>query len=700
MKSRKLLSVALLLCLATSEASGQAASGRDDKSNVEEERIPPTEIYITGALSPIGLDRLGKPVSILTHEELQERSEPTVGELLSSEPGVSGTYFGPAASRPVIRGQSKQRVRVLENGLESGDVSDVSDDHAVAVDPLTLQRIDVLRGPSTLLYGSSAIGGVVNMIDESIAESRIGKPITGEIDVRKGDSADEESTGGASLNGEVGGLNWHLSGFYRESDDIEIPGSAESRRMREMEELEEHEEEEARGTLENSDARSRGFKIGASHVWNRGFLGVAVRGLDSQYGIPAEHHHHHEESGEEPEEEHGSEGLPRIDLSQIRLEGRGEVQLAGDFFKAVRFGTSYSTYEHKELEGAETATKFDKDSFEGRVELTHHHEDGFQGGWGTQLRYDDFSAAGEEAFLPPSKTFAPALFAVEDYRMNESLVWQLGGRYEFTTIDAEQFSSENFNVISASTGPVMNFGNDGMYTAGLTLSYSERAPTSTELFAGGAHVATQTFEVGDQGLSKEQSTGVELVLKKNTGRFTGQASLFWQHYFDYINLVPSGDEEEGLPVYRYGLDRARFWGFESEADVQLFSDSPHGPHLYGQVDYVRGENLSDDDSLPRITPLRSKVGLKYKFENASAYVEGMFVAKQDRTADFELPTDSYALLNAGVAYQLPLGETNTFEVYARATNLTDEEARVHTSFLKDVAPLRGRAFFAGVRFAF
>jgi iron complex outermembrane receptor protein len=704
--------IALLFCLNIGELNADSRPEVEKSSNEEN---PPTEMYITGALTPIGLDRLGKPVSIITHEELQERSESTLGELLSSEPGVSGTYFGPGASRPVIRGQSKQRVRVLENGLESGDVSDISEDHAVAVDPLSVERIDILRGPSTLLYGSSAIGGVVNMIDKSIAQEAVGRPIAGEVDLRKGDSADEESSGAASFKGEIGSLNWHFSSFYRETDDIEIPGFAESSKLREMEEVEEHEheeveheqeqheEEEARGKLENSDTLSKGFKIGGSHVWNQGFFGIGIKTFDSKYGVPGGHAHHeealHEEEDEEEEHLEG-EALPRIDLNQFRLESRGEVRMNDDFFRAVRFGAIYSNYEHKELEGDETATKFDKDSFEGRVELTHAHEDGLEGGWGTQFRYDDFKAEGEEAFLPPSKTIAPALFAIEDYRISDNLVWQLGGRYEYVNVDADAISSKNFNMFSASTGPVMNLDSEGVYTAGLSLSYSERAPTSTELFADGAHIATQSFEIGDSDLNKEQSFGTEFVLRKNTGRLTGTTSLFWQQYSDYINLVPSGEEEEDLLVYLYEMDRARFWGFEAEGDYQLFSDNPHGFHLYGQIDYVRGDNLSNDDPLPRITPLRGKIGVKYKHENASAYVEGVFVDEQDETADFELPTDSYSLLNTGVAYQLPLDDRNTYELYARATNLTDEEARVHTSFLKDVAPLRGRAFFAGVRLVF
>ena len=239
----------------------------------------PTEIHITGALTPLGLERIGKPVSIITHKEMQERSEPTIGELLSSEPGVSSSYFGPGASRPIIRGQSKQRVRVIENGLENGDLSSLSDDHAVSVDPLSTERVDILRGPSTLLYGSSAIGGVVNMIDKSINDEYIGKPLTGEIDLRKGNPADDEETGAISLNGQAGTFNWHFSSYYRETEDIEIPGFAESKQLRDMVSMEEsaHEHDgdnkdaEQKGKLENSDTSSKGLKIGTTYLFDKGY---------------------------------------------------------------------------------------------------------------------------------------------------------------------------------------------------------------------------------------------------------------------------------------------------------------------------------------------------------------------------------------------------------------------------------------------
>lgn len=665
----------MTLCIAIAPLSGFGQS--TDSTDL-------TELRVTGALSELGLERIGKPVSIITHDQLQERSEPTIGELLSSQPGVSSSYFGPGASRPVIRGQSRQRVRILENGLDTGDVSDLSDDHAVSSDPIALQRIDILRGPSTLLYGSNAIGGVVNMIDQSIAEEPLEKDFAGELDLRKGNNADDESTGAVSMNAKSGPINWHFSSFYRETDDIKIPGFAESSRLREFNAADPV-TAGTKGTLENTDSLSKGLKLGASHAWNDGFFGVAVRSTRSNYGIPP--------VGDE---------LPRIDLKQDRYESRGEVRLNDNFFQAIRFGFSYSDYDHKEIEDGAVGTKFQKDSYEGRVELTHKHGDGLQGGWGLQVRGEDFKAIGDEAFLPASKTKSAALFGVEDYRLSEQVVWQLGGRVERSNVEPSGNIEKSFNLVSATTGPVANLDQNGEYTSGLTFSYNERAPTSTELFANGAHIATQSYEIGSSDLRKERSVGSEFVIKKNRGQITASAGAFWQHYFDYINLSPTGEEIDSFSAYNYNESRARLWGFESEMDIQIARDNPLGMHLYGQLDFVNGRDLSANDYLPRITPLRGKLGAKYLFENASIYLESLFVGTQNRTAPSELSTDGYQLLNAGAAYQINPKSSSPvkWEIYGRGTNLTNEEARVHSSFLKDVAPLRGRAFLAGLKVSF
>ncbi len=678
----------------------------------EDQESKPVDLFISGSLSPEGMVNLGKPIQVISKKELERSFEPTIGETLSSVPGVSSSYFGPSASRPIIRGQSNSRVRVLQNGLDTGDVSATSDDHSVISDPLTTERIDILRGPSTLLYGSQAIGGVVNSVDDSIAEAPIGREFTGSVLGQLGDSASDERTGAAVLKGQSGAINWHLSGFARETDNIEIPGFAESEKLREQEseEGEEHEEEQVRDTLPSSDSLTRSFKLGSSYVSSRGFWGVAVRRYDSEYGVPG--HMHTEEHGDEHDDEHEEEGDhedehehedelegshgARIDMEQTRVETRGEYKLKGDFFKSIKFGGTYADYEHKELEGDHVGTIFERDVFEARTFLSHSHDDVYEGGFGMQLQYQDQNISGEEAFLPSSTDIAPALFVLEDYALSDDMSVEVGGRYEYSHIDPIDISSKHFDLFSFSSGLLWH-SPEKWYGAAFNLSYSERSPNSAELFADGVHVATQTYELGDEDIQKERSVGAELVLSKDKGSLRGSVSTFWQRYFDYINLAPTGDELEGASVYFYENTGAEFWGFEVESELDLFATGEQQFVLYTSADFVSGRNTTADTYLPRVTPLRGKLGLRHNYRSVSSYVETQLVNKQDKTAPFELPTDSYALINAGLNAEVFQRGYEKIELFVKGTNLGDEEARVHTSFLKDLAPLRGRAFFAGFR---
>ncbi len=682
------------------------------------EATPPTTILITGSLSPQGMARIGKPLSSVSGKKLSQATEASIGDTLSRLPGVSSSSFGPGASRPILRGLGKERVRVIENGLENGDASASSDDHAVTLDPLTTERIEILRGPSTLMYGSQAIGGVVNVIDESIQEERVGKAFTGKATFTGGDEASDELSGGAVLQGEAGPINWYASGFVKDTNDIRIPGSAESSLLHEQEEEHEHhedeeeheeeehhedEEENQTGRLENSDTESYGFKTGLSHVFENGFFGLAVRHNGSEYGIPGGHAHHHEEEEHEHEEEgdheHEEGETPvRIDMEQTRVETRGAVHLHEGFLDTARFGFSYSDYEHKELEGSEVGTTYKRDSLETRVLLTHHHTDMLEGGVGFQLNYDDFSVKGDEAFVPSNETLLPALFVIEDFAINNDWVWQLGGRYEHANINPEFMSSKSFDAISASTGLIWKPG-ESPYSAAANLSYSERAPNAAELFAEGAHIASQIYERGDSSLDTESSVSGEIIFRKHKGSVRGSFTGFIQEFDNYINLQPQGVEIEEFPLFAYQGINARFWGFESELKVDLPSVAQHNFTLTSGIDYVRAQDTDTDRSLPRITPVRTSVGLEHSYNEFASYIEAQFVEPQTDVAEFELVTSGYVLLRAGASYTLPLDEYEV-DFFIKGTNLFNEEARVHTSFLKDQAPLRGRAFYTGFTFFF
>lgn len=674
----------------------------------------PTITVSANPLAPSLLE-YGKPISIMEEDELERRMEPTLGETLRLEPGVRSSFFGQGSSRPVIRGFGGDRVRVLKNGVTTGDISDISEDHVVAADPMQAQQIEILRGPETLLYGSSAIGGAVNVTDDSIPETSLGKPFEGKLLGQFGNSADNEKTLGAKLRGESGSINWHLSGFTRRTDDYEIPGFAESSRLREMEASEHHEDEdedhhegaedeEREGKLENSDTESWGATAGTSYVWDKGFWGISVSGFGSDYGVPG--HIHVEEGHDHDMEDHSMEAEEdgenvRVEAEQLRVDMRGRVDDVSDAIESIKFRMGVTDYEHDEIEGGAVATSYERDAIEARLEFLHAPVASFRGVAGIQLHYDDFSALGEEAFLTPVKTFSPAFFFFEQTELSDSLDFRFGGRVESVRLDPVGEESKSYTPFSLSAGPLWNITPSGEYTLGLTVAYTERAPNAVELFSEGQHLARQIFEVGNSDLDKEASWGIDIALQKNDGLVTGAFTPFYQQFTNYINLAGTGAEDEGLPVYTYEQIDAYFWGFELESALhldQLFSMGAHRSSLEYQVDYVRARNEDVSGNLPRIPPLRNILRARYQYdERLDAYLEGVFVERQNEVAEFEIPTDRYTLLNAEVSTAIPSLQEKNGRVFLRGTNLTDEEARIHSSFLKDLAPLRGRSFLVGFR---
>lgn len=657
----------------------------------------------------------GKPISVLSEEEIENRSASTLGEALRLEPGVRSSFFGQGASRPVLRGFGGDRVRVLKNGVTTGDVSDVSEDHVVVADPLQAQHIEVLRGPETLLYGSGAIGGAVNVEDGSIPETAASQSVEGRLLGQLGNSADDEKTIGLKLRGGEGALQWTASGFHRETADYAIPGVAESKRQRELEEME-HSESESHneseeedldlGRVSNSDTQSYGASIGGSYLWDEGFWGVAISGFSSDYGVPGHAHGHEEESHFDEEESHGllhedEDEDVRIEAQQVRVDMRGRVEDLSDSISALKFRLGLTDYEHDEIEGSSVSTSYERNAVEARVELLHSLSRDIEGAFGFQLVHDDFSALGEEAFLVPVKTLTPALFAFENFQVGPDFQIRAGGRVEIVDLDPQGGASKSFVPFSASVGPFWNLTQDHSYSLGITLSYAQRAPNAVELFSDGQHLARQIFEIGSAELGKETSWGVDLAFQKDDGFLTGAFTPFYQNFGNYINLAGTGMEINDLPVYQYEEIEAYFWGFELESALhvdRLIDMGSHALTFEHQLDVVRARDSKNSQHLPRIPPLRNIARSRYSFADVfQASAEAVFVQQQDRIAPLELGTDSYALLNAEVSYTLPVED---IKLFARGSNLTNDEARVHSSFLKDLAPLRGRAFVFGMRATF
>jgi iron complex outermembrane receptor protein len=636
------------------------------------------EILVTASPDARSQNEIAQPTSVLSGEELMLEMQPTLGETLNQQPGVTSTFFGPGASRPVIRGLGGDRIRVLEGGLGTGDASTTSPDHAVSVDPLAAEQIEVLRGPATLLYGSSAVGGVVNVIDNRVPDHMPGEPISGTVELRGGTVSDERG-GGASFDGALGRrFAWHADFVKRETEDYEIPGFAE-------------------GTAENSATDTEAGAVGLSWIGNDAFLGLAVRQHESLYGIPGGHAHEHHE-GEEEEEE--GERI-RVDLEQQRWDLRGGLTRPFGIFRGANLRFGKTDYEHRELEGEETGTIFLNDSWEGRLELLQRSFGPVSGSIGLQAQSRDFEAIGEEAFVPPTQTDSLAVFTFQEI-VRGPWRFQLGGRYETQDVTADAVDlavdSRSFDGLSGSAGLVWQPEGDG-YSVGLSLARSTKLPNAEELFSNGPHLATNAFEIGDPDLEEETSLGLDLTFRKTSGPLTGEINLFVNRFDDFIFESFTDEEEDGLTVFRYVQQDAEFRGAELSGVYELFHDEPYHVDVEFGTDFVRAELRDTGDPLPRIPSQRYHLGFHYRGEKIQGRIEGQRVEEQDRVAAFERPTDGYTLLNASVGYRF-FTSTMVYDVLLRGTNLTDEEARNHVSFLKDLVPLPGRDLSLALRLTF
>lgn len=637
------------------------------------------EIVVSASPETRVASEVYQPVNVLGDEEIAQRVQPTLGETLKQEPGVDATYFGPGSSRPVIRGLGADRIRILEEGVGTGDASNISPDHAVSVDPASADQIEIVRGPATLLYGSNAVGGVVNVIDQRIPSRVPTQAVTGNGDLRLGTVAGER-TGSINLLGGRGHFAWHAGFLRRETDDYEIPGPAD-----------EHDEDVGATTLENSALSTGSASLGGSWVGDRGFLGVAVSTFQTEYGVPG-HHHGEEEEEEEEEEEPGV----RIDMDQRRVDLKGALSFDSGFFRDARVRAGRSSYEHVELEGAEIGTRFSSESIEGRVEATHRDIGRLRGSFGIQLLAGDFEAMGEEAYIPPNETSAQAAFAFHELTVGAVDI-QFGGRYEHQHVSTTaDLPDRSFEGLSGSAGAIISPA-DG-YTIALSVARAVRLPTATELYANGPHAATRQFEIGNPALDEETSLGVDVSLRKTAGRVSGQINLFNNEFAGYIFEAPSDESIEGFRVFRFMQADAHFRGFEIESHIELWHREQRHIELEAGVDYVRA-TLSGGGNLPRITPMRFRGGVRYEGGAFSGLIEAQHYASQEDVAQFEEPTDGYTLVNGLIGYRFFVRNT-IHDLMLRATNLTDELARSHISALKEVAPLPGRDVSLSYRLTF
>ncbi len=630
----------------TAESDGETDTTADANTPTAEDQDHHDhndDIVVTGVRRKAG-DALGG-LSVLDSEELAKELRPSLGETLARQPGVSASSFGPAASRPILRGLSGDRIRVLTDGIGSFDVSASSPDHAVAINPLTAERIEVLRGPSALIYGSSAIGGVVNVIDRRIprSEPEDGYDINGLLEYG---SAAEERNANLSVDGEVAPhFVIHADGNWSKSDELRTGGHLLTKELREEAAAspfpEIQELADLKGDLLNTAAKSWELAGGLAYVDGPLNVGVSVTRHDALYGVPIRF-------SLDPDIEAEA---PTIDVKQTRYDARAEIPISG-FFSQVRLRGGYAKYRHDEIEDTgEVASTFRTSGGEGRAEFVQTEQGGWGGTSGVQYFKRKVGIDGEEKFLPDAEQSQAGLFTMQSL-VRGPLRFEGGARVEFSKLDADADAdlgtpelSRDFTTVSGSLGAAYDLS--PAWRAGLTLSRSARAPSIDELFANGPHAGTQAFEVGDPDLDPEKSLGIEASIRQHKGPVTVTATAYYNRFSNFIFQAQTGRSEDDLPVYQSRQGKAKYYGFEVETNAEL--GNALGIHWDGDLlaDYVHA-NVEDFGPAPQIPPLRMLGGISANGGPVEGRLEVEHAFRQNRNAPLETETDGYTLVNASL----------------------------------------------------
>jgi len=650
---------------------------------------PTATVVVTG--NPLGRDTLVQPSSVLSGDGLVVRRASTLGETLDGLPGVSSTWFGPNSNRPVIRGLDGDRVRLLDNGGASIDASSLSFDHAVPIDPLVVERIEVLRGPAALLYGGSATGGVVNTIDNRIPRAPQ-QGLGGRAEVRFGGAASERS-GAAVIEGGSGGLVWHADVFGRRTDDLTVPRYTP---------VADGETLEPTTRVRNSASEAQGAAVGAGWADDRGHAGLSVDTYSNDYGVTVE-----------------PDVLIRMKRDRVAISA--ERRQLGGFFDSVTLQASHTNYEHEEVEGSgEVGTTFDSTGTDLRIEARHAPIAGLTGVIGLQAERSDFSALGAEAFVPVTKTRSTALFVLEEMKLG-GVTLSAGLRGEKVNVDSEgdtpnaeepKFGAareKRFSPTSASLGLLMPLAGSG-WSFSASWGHTERAPAYYELFANGVHVATAAYERGDSNLGIERSQNGELGASWQQGAHSFKASVFRTHFSSFISLDATGasitlpgeggEADTSVPEYAFRAVRARLQGAELEARTRL-AGMPWQIDLTGGADFVRGDNRDSGEPLPRLAPMRLRAGLEAGQASWRAGLDVRHAAEQDRVPSTDTTTPGNTRLNLWWTWAMG-NETVQALWFVRLDNVTNELAYSASSIatLRALAPLPGRALTGGVRVRF
>tara|TARA_R110001592_G_scaffold87680_2_gene258911 strand:+ start:2017 stop:4056 length:2040 start_codon:yes stop_codon:yes gene_type:complete len=679
MRARLYRSTHLSLFALTALASGMSLANTPEAKPLLE---------ITISASPLGrtADELVQPIAVLSGEDLASKKRASIGETLANEPGISTGDFGAGASRPVIRGQSGPRVDVLANGISAMDVSALSPDHAVTINPLIARQIEIIKGPASLLYGSSASGGVVNVTDSRLA-TEVTEGFSGSLEASQGSNA-RNALGAADINYGQGNHQWHIDGTRSRSENYAIPGNAAVDGS-----------SPSQGRLANSANDLDNGALGYSYISDAGnAFGFSASQYDQRYGLPVE-----------------DEAF--IVMRQRRYDAQALLRDPISALESLRFKISDSRYGHTEFEDAATAgTRFTNNETQARIEAVHQPIAGFRGVVGVQLGQREFAAIGDEAYVPATKSQQAGLFVLEERRFGRNKI-ELGARVESVRMDPEGAVARDFTPVSASLGNLYDISENSHLR--ITLTHAERAPAIEELYAQGPHAATGTFEVGGAQLRLEQSQDLEIGFDHHQGRFGFEASVFHKQARNYIYASevddglgnPTRVEDDGTVnaageflLINYRQNRARFSGYELAANYALLNetDGPVQLSIRGFTDAVRGtiETSTGDAPAPRLTPARYGLSLHGHFKATSANISYVQAMDQDRPGRLDTQTAGYGLLNADVSVVLHRHGSSEASVFVQGTNLLDDDIRRATSFIKDAVPAPGRGGVVGLRYKF
>jgi iron complex outermembrane receptor protein len=691
----------LLLAASTAVLAGFAHADAPDETDLRQQSV------IVTAPGPDRLEGelIGNATSI-GREGIIETLGPTLGDTLDRQPGVSTTFFGQGASRPVLRGLGAERVQVLTNGIGVIDVSAASPDHTAAADGIDAEKIEILRGPAALAYGGQAIGGVVNVIDGLLPDTLPDRKASADVFGAYNDVSEGTEVAGRGQMVQ-GPFVFTLTGSQRDFGDYDIPGMAESARLHAQEEAEEGgahaEEEHASGSLGNSFAQTGTLAGGVSWIGENAFLGLAVRRQEAQYGLPGSAHEHGDEDGDEGDVVAAAEENPFIDMEQTRYDLRGGFKLDNSFLKEVTATVSQADYSHTEFEApGEPGTIYESDGTEARVEASH--ELGLlKGALGVQYTDKTLDAFGDEAFITKTDSNSLGAFLYETIDWENGFGLEGGARIE--NVERKNISGDtDFDLFSASAGAHQHWDNG--WFVGLQVSHTERAPNESELYANGAHLATAQYEVGNIGMDKEKGLNIEATARWESANASFGVNVFRTSFDGFIYLAPGlmdgAEEVDGLPVYLFSQEDATFTGAEIYGQAYI----PEGLlkadwTLDGGIDVVSGE-LDKGGNVPLMPPLTLNVGAKAAWRLWSAGAHVTWADDQTDTATGELPTDGYTQLDLRADLnlaELGFGREGT-TLFVDARNVTDEDIRYSTSVLKDRVPAPGRNIRVGFRAAF